>query len=68
MNESESTRTASTGAVAPHRLQQLLPRWWRSAEPEEQYLAAATDHADLERRQQALERMTTGPAIVTVDH
>ena len=68
MDTSESTRAASTGAAAARRLQQLLLHWWRSGKPDQQYLAAATDHADLERRQQALERMTTGPALATFNH
>jgi hypothetical protein len=67
MDASESTRAVSPGAAAV-RLQQLLLHWWQSGKPDQQYLAAATDHADLERRQQALERMTTGPALATFNH
>ena len=33
-----------------------LWRWWRPLDRDEQYLAAATDPADLERRLRVLER------------
>jgi hypothetical protein len=45
-----------------------LRRWWRPRSVEERYLAAATDHADLERRAQLLERACGGPAFVTFNH
>jgi hypothetical protein len=65
MNESEETRAE---AAVQQRFRRPLLWWWRKAAPEERYLAAATDHADLERRQRALERMTTGPAFMTFNH
>ena len=68
MNESESKRTGQAGATTCARLQRLLLQWWRNEESDERYLAAATDHADLERRQRALERMTAGPAVATFNH
>ena len=43
-------------------------RWWQPEDTEEQYLAAATDLADLERRIRALERASGGPAFVTFNH
>ena len=51
-----------TGAV------QRLRRWLRFEDPARQYLADATDLADLERRMRALERASGGPAIVTFNH
>ena len=44
-----------------------LQRWWRQ-DTEEQYLAAAADHAELERRIRALERASGGPMFVTFNH
>jgi hypothetical protein len=35
---------------------------------EEQYLASATDLADLERRARVLERTSGGPAFATFNH
>ena len=40
-----------------------LRRWWRSQDAEEQYLATATNLAELERRLRALERANGGPAF-----
>jgi Protein of unknown function (DUF3563) len=45
-----------------------LRRWWRLDDPAEQYLAAATDLADLERRIRVLERASDGPVFVTFNH
>lgn len=45
-----------------------LRRWWRLEGPVEQYLAAATDLADLERRIRVLERASDGPVFVTFNH
>ena len=42
-----------------------LRHWMRLTAPEERYLAAANDHADLERRMRAIERASHGPALVT---
>ena len=47
---------------------QRLRRWWRSQDRAEQYLAAAIDLADLERRMRELERASGGPVIVTFNH
>src|SRR4030095_3845129 len=49
-------------------LQRLMLRWWRNEQSDERYLVAATDHADLDRRQRTLERMTAGPAFATFNH
>jgi hypothetical protein len=45
-----------------------LRRWWRPLDRDEQYLAAATDPADLERRLRVLERTSGGPQFVTFNH
>jgi hypothetical protein len=45
-----------------------LRRWWQLADTEEQYLAAATDLADLERRIRVLERASGGPVFATFNH
>ena len=47
---------------------QRLRRWMRRAAPEERYLAAANDHADLERRMRAIERSNHEPALITFNH
>jgi hypothetical protein len=51
-----------------HVFLELLRRWWRPLDRDEQYLAAATDPADLERRLRALERRNSGPQFVTFNH
>jgi hypothetical protein len=45
-----------------------LRRWWEVQDTEEQYLAAATDVAELERRIRVLERASGGPVLVTFNH
>jgi hypothetical protein len=45
-----------------------LVDWWQASRSEEQYLGAATDLADLERRIRVLERSRGGPAFVTFNH
>ena len=50
------------------RIVQRLRRWWRAQDREEQFLAAATDLADLERRMRILERTSSGPLFVTFNH
>ena len=47
---------------------QRLRHWWRPRTTEEEYLAAATDLADLERRMRVLERASGGPVFVTFNH
>lgn len=47
---------------------QRLRRWWLAQDPDERYLAAATDLADLERRMRIVERAKFGPAFVTFNH
>jgi Protein of unknown function (DUF3563) len=64
MNERESRYSASSES-APRSAVERFRRWWRAQDPAEQFLAAATDLADLERRIRALERASGGPGIVT---
>jgi hypothetical protein len=45
-----------------------LRRWLRSVDRDEEYLAAATDPADLERRLRAIERGAGRPQFVTFNH
>jgi hypothetical protein len=51
-----------------NRIVQRLRRWWRPQDAEEQYLAAAIDLADLERRIRVLERGKARPVFVTFNH
>ena len=46
----------------------LLLRWLRPVELEAEYLGAATDIADLERRLRVLETHAFGPRFVTFNH
>ncbi len=41
---------------------------WQPRNPDEQYLSAATDAEDLERRMRILDRASGGPAFVTFNH
>lgn len=50
------------------RLLGQLRRWLRPLNRDEQYLAAATDAADLERRLRVIERGAGGPQFVTFNH
>jgi hypothetical protein len=60
---------AKAGIVAKARhLRRRFLRWWRLQDATERYLGAATDHADLERRNRDLERMDAGPAFMTFNH
>jgi Protein of unknown function (DUF3563) len=51
-----------------NRIVQRARRWWRRRNTGDQYLAAATDPADLERRMRILERESGGPAVVPFNH
>ena len=48
-------------------VEQLLG-WWRGTDPDQEYLAAATDLADLERRMRLLDRGNGGPVFETFNH
>ena len=45
-----------------------IRRWWQADDTAEEYLSAATDLADLERRLRILERASGGPVFVTFNH
>ena len=60
--------SSSVLEAEPNSAVQRLRRWWRAGDTSEQYLAAATDLADLERRMRTLERASGGPVFVTFNH
>ena len=67
MDQRESCfRTSPEGEG--NRIIQRFRRWWRPLSRDDQFLAAATDPADLERRMRALERASGGPAFETFNH
>jgi hypothetical protein len=55
-------------STEPKTFVERLWRRWRPLGRDEQYLAQATDPADLERRLRVLERSTGGPQFVTFNH
>jgi hypothetical protein len=58
-----SARTRASAVIQRFsRVIQQFSRWWRD-DSEERYLSRATDHADLERRQRALERGRGRPSF-----
>ncbi len=67
MNDRQSSRSASFESK-PDSIAQRFRRWWERPDAEERYLAAATDHAELERRIRLLERARGGPVFVTFNH
>jgi hypothetical protein len=67
MKDRQSSCNASPEA-APNSFVERLRRWLRPLDSQEQYLAAATDLADLERRLRVLERASAGPPFVTFNH
>jgi hypothetical protein len=67
MNDRKSTGSTSTEAEANSLIRRFLRRW-RLRTMEEEYLSAATDLADLERRIRVLERASNGPTFVTFNH
>ena len=67
MNDPGSVDPTAPGAEG-NRILRGLRRWWRRPSADEQYLTAATDNADLERRLRVLERASGGPAFVTFNH
>jgi hypothetical protein len=52
----------------PITLIERVRRWLRPVDRDEEYLAAAVNHADLERRIRILERGAGGPQFVTFNH
>lgn len=67
MNDRESSCSVSFESK-PDNIVQQLRRWWGRPDAEERYLAAATDHAELERRIRVLQRARGGPVFVTFNH
>jgi hypothetical protein len=67
MADRESSSGASLRGEQSNMIQ-WLRCWWRPRTSEEEYLAAATDLADLERRMRVLEHASGGPAFVTFNH
>jgi Protein of unknown function (DUF3563) len=57
-----------TDRVESKGLFETLRRWLWPATAHELYLAASADHADLERRMRALERVDRGSLFVTFNH
>ncbi len=45
-----------------------LWRWLRAADPAAEYLSAAVDLADLERRLRLIERGSRAPVFITFNH
>ena len=69
MNAIKTLHSAGTLRQRVHRtLLQRFSRLWRRQDAHQGYLAAATDHADLERRIRTIERASLGPAFVTFNH
>ena len=54
--------------MRPDSFGKRVRRWWQADDTAEEYLAAATDLADLERRLRILERASGGPVFVTFNH
>jgi hypothetical protein len=52
----------------PNSLLERLLRWLRPVDRDEQFLAGATDVADLERRLRIVERRAGGRQFVTFNH
>jgi hypothetical protein len=52
----------------PITLIERVLRWLQPLDGDEQYLAAAADHADLERRIRDIERGSSRPQFVTFNH
>jgi hypothetical protein len=52
----------------PSSIVEQLREWWKGSDPDQDYLAAATDLADLERRMRLVDRGHGGPVFVTFNH
>ena len=53
---------------APGGIVAQLRGWWMGKDPDQEYLAASTDLADLERRMRLLDRGIGGPVFETFNH
>jgi hypothetical protein len=67
MNDS-GLRDNAALASQPGGIVAQLRGWWRGTDSDEEYLAAATDLADLERRMRLLDRGSGGPVFETFNH
>ena len=56
-------RTCAAGGIVAQ-----LRGWWTGKDPDQEYLAASTDLADLERRMRLLDRGNGGPVFETFNH
>ena len=54
--------------LQPSSIVEQLLGWWKGKDPDEEYLAAATDLADLERRMRLVDRGSGGPVFQTFNH
>jgi hypothetical protein len=67
MNDREivanTTRESQPGGILAQ-----LRGWWTGKDADAEYLAAATDLADLERRMRLLDRGSGGPVFETFNH
>jgi hypothetical protein len=68
MRERAPETTPSSRPAIMIEMLKLLIRWLLPRDRSEQYLAAAIDLADLERRMRRLERTPAGPFFVTFNH
>jgi Protein of unknown function (DUF3563) len=67
MNDRESGCSAPA-EMSPTSFVHGRRRRWQSQDPQERYLAAAADLADLERRMRTLEGARGEPVFVTFNH
>jgi len=67
MNDRELIANAAQQGAALGIVAQLRG-WWMSKDPDQEYLAASTDLADLERRMRLLDRGDGGPVFETFNH
>lgn len=54
--------------LEPGGIVEKLRGWWTGKDSDQEYLAAATDLADLERRMRLLDRGSGGNVFVTFNH
>ena len=67
MNEREILGNGARGSQAGGIVAQLRA-WWTGKDADAEYLAAATDLAELERRMRLLDRGSGGPVFETFNH
>lgn len=67
MNDRETFASAPP-ECAPVGIVAQLRGWWSGKDPNQEYLAASTDLADLERRMRLVDRGSGGPVFETFNH